>query len=442
MYKLSEEIPLSRIHPSPWNFNRLTEEEEERLLGNIKAEGVKDKIVLRPYGDGYEILGGEHRINVLKRLGWKSIPLSLIEFREMSDREARRYIVSTNIRGSGKDLIKEAELYYQEYMEAKKEDKTLTELAEEMGMSKSRLSKILSRLNLPQDAKKFISNSNLSAGVVDEFLNVKDPYALSFLERAEKEKWSEKEAREKLKMGVSLDGELVKERSLKESSRSKVYSLTMVERGAVSQRLEVIRQATLGVKEYLNDRGVSDLDKKLDSLTKNTRSIKREMEGTRYFFNPSTRSSEEVRNEFRDWLNEGTKEDREEKIRLLNEESRKLVEYKGTGRPSSPVEIKQDELTILKHGETADGEDGGEVKGEEVEYGAYLRKVIMQKVEGEGSIGDLKIHKYIIYRLSSKFPERGLSIEELREVLREMDESGDIQYNSLYGTVDRAESRE
>jgi len=98
----------------------------------------------------------------------------------------------------------------------------------------------------------------------------------------------------------------------------------MIERGALREHLNGLRLMISKIRDYINDKNVSDLDKKLTNIAKRVKSIGEEVEGVKYFFNPSNKMREETKNEFRDWLNKGTREEREERIRMLNSEIRKL----------------------------------------------------------------------------------------------------------------------
>ena len=318
------QLSLDKIYFNPWNFNRLTKEEEERLTQSIKKDGIQVKIVLRPYKDGYQVVGGEHRVKILKKLGWEGIPLEWVEFREMTDSEARKFIRSSNIRGRSKDLIKEAEHYFKEYEEAKKEGKTLTKLAEELGMDKAKLSRILSRLNFSPEVKEFISRSNLSAGVVDEFVNLKTPYLLDLLKLAEKERWTVATTREKLGKGLTLEGRPIKETRRRELRRKEIYNLTYLERGAIDLYLSSILDSLNKIRSFFKEKKVPSLTKVLEKSLKDLKKFREEIQGVTFVYNPSTKKREQIKNELAEWFSKGSREEREERIKKVKEKIEEL----------------------------------------------------------------------------------------------------------------------
>ena len=88
-----EQIPIDRLIPNPWNVNRMDEETMHKLTEYIRREGLVEPIVVRPKGDRFEILGGEHRWKICKdRLGYKKMPCVVVD---VDDKRAK--ILSVNL---------------------------------------------------------------------------------------------------------------------------------------------------------------------------------------------------------------------------------------------------------------------------------------------------------------------------------------------------------
>jgi len=85
-------IPVEKLTPNPWNPNRMSLEMRHKLKEYIKREGFVEPIVVRPRGDGYEILGGFHRWSIAGELGYKSVPCVVVN---LDDRRAK--ILSVNL---------------------------------------------------------------------------------------------------------------------------------------------------------------------------------------------------------------------------------------------------------------------------------------------------------------------------------------------------------
>ena len=86
------EIDVDRLEPNPWNPNRMSPEMYEKLREYVKREGLVEPIVVRPRGEGYQILGGYHRWKIAQDLGYETVPCAVVE---LEDRRAK--ILSVNL---------------------------------------------------------------------------------------------------------------------------------------------------------------------------------------------------------------------------------------------------------------------------------------------------------------------------------------------------------
>ena len=86
------EISVEKLTPNPWNPNRMSEEMKTKLKAYIEREGFVEPIVVRPHGEGYQILGGFHRWQIAKELGYTTVPCVVVN---LDDRRAK--ILSVNL---------------------------------------------------------------------------------------------------------------------------------------------------------------------------------------------------------------------------------------------------------------------------------------------------------------------------------------------------------
>jgi ParB family chromosome partitioning protein len=68
------EVPLDRVIPSNLALRDLDEAAVEELAESIKANGLLQPIMVKPTGNGYELVFGLHRLEACRRLGWRKIP--------------------------------------------------------------------------------------------------------------------------------------------------------------------------------------------------------------------------------------------------------------------------------------------------------------------------------------------------------------------------------
>ena len=77
------EIEVEKIHPNPWNVNRMSRTMQTKLTRYLKREGLVEPLVVRPHPNhesDYELLGGAHRYQICKEdLGQKTIPCVVVK---------------------------------------------------------------------------------------------------------------------------------------------------------------------------------------------------------------------------------------------------------------------------------------------------------------------------------------------------------------------------
>jgi ParB family chromosome partitioning protein len=69
------EIDTNRLRPNPWNTNVVSPDNEAKLDESLRRFGVFKPILVRQVGKELEILGGQHRWESAKRLGFAKVPV-------------------------------------------------------------------------------------------------------------------------------------------------------------------------------------------------------------------------------------------------------------------------------------------------------------------------------------------------------------------------------
>src|SRR5215468_7735263 len=89
-----QDIPVIAIHPSPYQYrSRFDDEKQQQLVESLRANGLSTPILVRPHGDGFELVSGERRWRAAKELGWENIR-GICE--EITDAEAAMRTVTEN----------------------------------------------------------------------------------------------------------------------------------------------------------------------------------------------------------------------------------------------------------------------------------------------------------------------------------------------------------
>jgi len=168
--KQYQEIPLDKIIiPKERARATFTEEQKEELKASIKENGFTIPILVRPVeGDKFELIDGEHRIAVVKELGWDKIPAIITTTDEK--RAAILNFLANTARGTQNPIdISEA------LNRAKAGGATEEELAAATGHTKDWVIFYLRLKELPEPYRTELKELRLPLGVVREALRLPNP---------------------------------------------------------------------------------------------------------------------------------------------------------------------------------------------------------------------------------------------------------------------------
>ena len=92
------DLPIRQLRPAEWNSNEVGPEMMARLRESISLFGLVENLVVRPIGkEFYEVLSGNHRLQVLADIGMETAPCLVVD---LDDSRARLLAQALNhIRG-------------------------------------------------------------------------------------------------------------------------------------------------------------------------------------------------------------------------------------------------------------------------------------------------------------------------------------------------------
>jgi ParB family chromosome partitioning protein len=153
------EIALDRIVPNPKQPRiEFGEEALAELAESIRAQGVLLPILVRPAGDGFQLIAGERRFRASQRAGRTTIPAIV---RSIGDDELLEIALIENLQREDLNSIEEA-LGYQRLVEELKY--THERLSERVGKNRASITNALRLLTLPSAVQSMVSRGTLSAG--------------------------------------------------------------------------------------------------------------------------------------------------------------------------------------------------------------------------------------------------------------------------------------
>ena len=165
-----QHIALTKIARNPaqprTHFDPATIKE---LADSIRERGVLQPVLLRPAGDGYQLVAGERRFIATREAGFTTIPAIV---RPLTDRETLLIALIENIQRENLNPIDEARAYYRLVTEyGLKHD----EIGTRVGKDRSTVSNVIRFNNLPDEVQRLLETDKLSAGHAKVLLSVTTP---------------------------------------------------------------------------------------------------------------------------------------------------------------------------------------------------------------------------------------------------------------------------
>jgi len=140
----------------------------EELKRSIKDQGVLQPILVRPQGDGYEVIAGERRLRAARALGLESVPAII---KHVSVEEAFVIALVENIQREELNAIEEAQAFRRLIDEYKLSQE---DVARAVAKDSSTISNTMRLLNLPAYLQDAVVEQTISMGHARALLAVED----------------------------------------------------------------------------------------------------------------------------------------------------------------------------------------------------------------------------------------------------------------------------
>jgi ParB family chromosome partitioning protein len=163
------EIPVASIRPNPFQPRDTFDEQAlGALADSIREVGLLQPVLVRPAGDGFELIAGERRWRAAQRVGLQAIPALV---RETDDNTALEQALVENLQRDDLNPLEEAGAYQQLI-----EDFHLTheQVAARMGKSRAAISNTLRLLQLPPSIQRAVREGQLTMGHARALLGTPD----------------------------------------------------------------------------------------------------------------------------------------------------------------------------------------------------------------------------------------------------------------------------
>ena len=170
------QIEISRLSPNPFQPRaEFAPAEIEELAASIRSAGLLQPILVRPLGDGYQIIAGERRWRAATSAGLERIPALI---RTVTDDQAAIFGLVENLHREDLNPIEKAQAFKRIQAITKG---TQDDVARQVGLERSTVTNMLRLLELPEAVQAHVSRGTLSMGQARAILGIPDDEARGLL---------------------------------------------------------------------------------------------------------------------------------------------------------------------------------------------------------------------------------------------------------------------
>ena len=153
------ELPLDSITPNPYQARTVWNDEDLlELTESIRANGIIQPIVVRPFEGRHQLIAGERRYRAARSAGLATIPALV---RDVTDEQLFEWSLVENIHRRNLNAIERAKAY-QRYLAAF--SLTQAEAAERLGEDRSVIANHIRLLDLPEERRQMLADGRLTMG--------------------------------------------------------------------------------------------------------------------------------------------------------------------------------------------------------------------------------------------------------------------------------------
>jgi len=153
------QLALDAISPNPYQARTIWNEQDlAELAQSVKANGILQPVLVRPFQGGYQLIAGERRLRAAQMAGLATLPALV---RQVTDEQLFEWSLVENIHRRDLNAIERAKAY-QRYLGAF--SLTQAEAAERLGEDRSVIANYLRLLDLPEEIRQMLVDGRLTMG--------------------------------------------------------------------------------------------------------------------------------------------------------------------------------------------------------------------------------------------------------------------------------------
>lgn len=141
------EVEVNLLQPSPYQPRLIFD--LETLKQEIKKDGLLCDLIVRPRGEFYELIDGERRYRAIKELGWKTVPVQVVD---ADDAKAMLSVFKMN-KVRQNYTVEEEALFFKKLRD---EDMTLQDISKQLNVDSRWVLAHLNIFKFPENIQKAV----------------------------------------------------------------------------------------------------------------------------------------------------------------------------------------------------------------------------------------------------------------------------------------------
>ena len=197
----ARQIPISKIRPNRFQ-PRLNFDAEvlAALTESVRRDGVLMPILVRPMGEGFELIAGERRWRASQAAGLAEIPAIV---RDVDDLQALELAIVENEQRDNLTAIESARAYQRMMDEF---GCTQQQVAERIGVSRVQVTNITRLLQLSEKIQKSVEKRELTMGQARPLVNLPATVAEHLASQCVAHGWSARQMERSAQQAAKADG--------------------------------------------------------------------------------------------------------------------------------------------------------------------------------------------------------------------------------------------
>lgn len=166
------QVEVTAIRPNPMQPRvGFREREMAELIDSVRDLGILQPLLVRPAGDGFELIAGERRLRAAREVGLATVPAIC---RETTDDEMLTLALVENLQREDLNPIEKAKGFQRLIVE---HGLTQDAASQRLGKSRSTISNFLRLLDLPDSVQHVVARGAISEGHARALLGLVHPSA-------------------------------------------------------------------------------------------------------------------------------------------------------------------------------------------------------------------------------------------------------------------------